>query len=297
MEDDNADGVAALIVMEEARDRGGRPKGTTMKRKRTTNLAVIAATNEIASLYAHKMREEKMKTETGYAKQRVSKNMLVKLIDEIKKKNNIPSNITIQPSTIKKRILRGSIFSQGIGGHRSPLLPLEPVFVSTIVQMARIRQSLTPSQGLALINGMVEGTREQANLISFKDKYCVCSEEDMGKVGRGYWRGFRRRNNHMLVSKRGQKYELDRSMWSTYANFIQMYDQVGEELVNAGVARKLETAVWMDKCGVECAEKDAYGCKVTIDITEPDWVLVMDEVGGNTNQKGDGNVGGGTADV
>ena len=114
----------------------------------------------------------------------------------------------------------------------------------------------------------------------------------MGKVGRGYWRGFRRRNNHLLVSKRGQKYELDRSMWSTYANFVQMLDQVGEELVDAGVARKLETAVWMDKCGVECAEKDAYGCKVTIDITEPDWVLVMDEVGGNTNQKGDGNVGG-----
>ena len=88
MEDDNADRVTTIIVMEEARDKGGRPKGTTMKRKRTTNLAVIAATNEIASLYAHKMREEKMKTETGYAKQRVSKNMLIELIKEIKKEQH-----------------------------------------------------------------------------------------------------------------------------------------------------------------------------------------------------------------
>ena len=37
---------------------------------------------------------------------------------------------------------------------------------------------------------------------------------------------------------------------------------------------------------------DAFGCKVTHDIDEPDWVLLMDEVGGNTNQKGDGQVGG-----
>ena len=289
-EDESADGATGLIVMEQARNKGGRPQGTTLKRKRTTNLAVTAATNEIASVYANKMDEKKMTS--GCAQQRVSKNMLVQLIDEIKTKNNIPSNVDIKPSTIKKRILRGNIFSEGVGGHRSPLLPLEPVFVSAIVQMARIRQSLTPSQGLALVNGMIEGTREQANLISFKEKYCISTEEDMGKVGRGYWRGFRKRNNHLLVSKRGQKYELDRSMWSTYANFKQMYDQVGDELVDAGVARKLETAVWMDKSGVECAEKDVYGCKVTIDITDPDWVLVMDEVGGNTNQKGDGNVGG-----
>ena len=43
--------------MEEARNKGGRPQGTTLKRKRTTNLAVIAATNEIASLYANEMHE------------------------------------------------------------------------------------------------------------------------------------------------------------------------------------------------------------------------------------------------
>ena len=68
MEADNTDRVTAIIIMEEARNKGGCPQGTTVKRKCTTNLAVVAATNEITSLYVHKMHKEKMKTETGYAK-------------------------------------------------------------------------------------------------------------------------------------------------------------------------------------------------------------------------------------
>ena len=39
-------------------------------------------------------------------------------------------------------------------------------------------------------------------------------------------------------------------------------------------------------------EVDAAGCKVTHDITLPEMVVVVDEVGGNTNQKGDGHIGG-----
>ena len=30
-------------------------------------------------------------------------------------------------------------------------------------------------------------------------------------------------------------------------------------------------------------EKDMFGCEVTHDITDPDMIIVMDEVGGNTS--------------
>ena len=73
------------------------------------------------------------------------------------------------------------------------------MFVSTIVQMARIHQSLTPTQGLALINNKIEVTSEQAALATFKTKYYRSNSADFGKVGQGYWRGSRRRNDHMLV--------------------------------------------------------------------------------------------------
>ena len=47
----------------------------------------------------------------------------------------------------------------------------------------------------------------------------------------------------------------------------------------------------MDKEGNKCKEKLAFGCKVTHKITSPDMILVMDEVGADTSQKGDGAVG------
>ena len=99
-------------------------------------------------------------------------------------------------------------------------------------------------------------------------------------------------NGHVLVSKQGENYELDRSAWITYANFSHVYEQIGEELVEAGVAKYREEPAWMNIGGLVVEEKDAYGYNVMLDITELDQVRVMYEVGRNTNQKGDGSVGG-----
>ena len=101
-----------------------------------------------------------------------------------------------------------------------------------------------------------------------------------------------KRNEHKIVSKKGLKYEIDRASWSTYANFKQMYNGVIAEFVDAGVAKERELLVWMNRFGNEVEEKDAFGCKVTHDILHPDYIICMDEVGGNTSQKGDGHIGG-----
>lgn len=74
-------------------------------------------------------------------------------------------------------------------------------------------------------------------------------------------------------------------------NFCQMYQQVVEEIVDAGLAKHMDESVWVDAHGSIVEESYAYGCKVNVNIIDPDWVLVMDEVDGNTNQKGDGMVG------
>ena len=94
--------------------------------------------------------------------------------------------------------------------------------------MARIRQSLTPAQALNLINGMIYMAPVQYKLIAFKEKYST-ADTDPGRVVPGYWRRFRKRNDHILVSKKGAKYELDFSQWITYSKFAQMYDQIGEK--------------------------------------------------------------------
>lgn len=48
----------------------------------------------------------------------------------------------------------------------------------------------------------------------------------------------------------------------------------------------------MNDYGEEVPEEDATGCKVTHDLTYPEMCIVMDEVGDNISQRGDGNKGG-----
>ena len=62
-------------------------------------------------------------------------------------------------------------------------------------------------------------------------------------------------------------------------------------MVKAKVAEERATPVYMYKKGHEVCEQEFYGYKVTHYITKPGLCFVMDEVGGNVNQKGDGNWG------
>ena len=221
----------------------GRPKGSTDKKRKITEENVVATMNEIAlkynasrGFYNSKYQRNKkiiFRRKPGY---------LTSLITEIKVKNNVPEDVIISEGSIRQRIKRGNLYTNGGRGPDSPLLALEPTIVKTIIQISRIRQCITPSTGLKLVNSIIEGTQVQNDLIQFKSKLCGNSD---GKVGRNYWRLFMKRNRHKIVSKRGQKYELDRAAWSTYRNFDQMYNQVAEEMIEAKVARKIYPT-WMN---------------------------------------------------
>lgn len=160
----------------------------------------------------------------------------------------------------------------------SPLLPVEPKIVTVIIQLARIRDCIRPSLGIQLVNSMIDGTPVQKALMEHKKALGTVGYDDtLGKVGAGYWRGFKWRNKDKIVSKKGQKYEMDQNSWSTYANFCQMYDGVINEFVDAGVAIKRDFPVWMNRDGNIVDGDDAFRCKVTHDITHSDHVIVMDE--------------------
>ena len=58
-----------------------------------------------------------------------------------------------------------------------------------------------------------------------------------------------------------------------------------------GVAKYLETPQWNNTDWKLCDESKVYGCKVTHDITYPEYYVVIDDVGSNVNQKGNRDVG------
>ena len=71
-----------------------------------------------------------------------------------------------------------------------------------------------------------------------------------------------------------------------------MYTQVYEQMVEAKVVFELSDPIWMNDYGNEVLKNGLIGCKVTHVLILPEMCIVMDEVGGNISQKGDGNNGG-----
>jgi hypothetical protein len=79
----------------------------------------------------------------------------------------------------------------------------------------------------------------------------------------------------------------------TLFDFYKKYDSIEEELLDAKLAEKLPSPVWMNEKGeVVSEESKAIGCKVTSKLTRPDMCIVMDEVGCNLSNLKDGHAGG-----
>ena len=71
-----------------------------------------------------------------------------------------------------------------------------------------------------------------------------------------------------------------------------MYEYIYDDMIDVGVAVKLESPIWQDHYGSICTKEDSFGCKVTHDLAYPEMFIVMDEVGENTRQKGDRHIRG-----
>ena len=228
----------------------GRPLGSIEAFKDFTKKNLIDGKNEITRRYAEVLRKKKT--------DRVRKGLLDEIIEEVRNKKGIKENIS--PRAIRKRVPRNSLNNHHLaGGQVSPLQRIEPIIVNIIVQMARMRQCLTLSKGLLLVNSLIIGTRIQSELVAWKKKN---TPNFTGTLGRGYWVNFMKRNKSKIVGKRGQKYELSRQNWTTYNNFVQMHNHIIGELVDAGLAVKLDHTIWMNRSGKECDESEAFGCKV-----------------------------------
>ena len=180
--------------------------GTTNQKRKLDQVALIATRNEISLQY------ENEKKEAVRLKKRLKKGRLSELIKMVKTKNNL-AHIPITEALIRQRLKRDVTTTVNYSGISSPLAAVEPMIVSTIVQMSRIRQSLTPTQALQLINSMIEGTPVQDDFIEWKRTIGKYYNDDSKTVGRGYWRGLKKQNEHLLVSKKGKKFELNRSAW------------------------------------------------------------------------------------
>lgn len=87
---------------------------------------------------------------------REHKMILRVIIKQVIARVNLPEDTEIKEEIIRQRFKRGAIFCVNGKGRSSPLLPLEPMFVSIIIQMAQICQCLTPSEGIYMVKPLIK---------------------------------------------------------------------------------------------------------------------------------------------
>ena len=118
---------------------GGRPKGATNILRQSTETKIVTARNEIALIFAGEKRKAKSQNK------RMKKGRIQEIINEVKTKFNLPSDFTVSTKLIRYCERSGSLMvahKKGSGQY-SPLVDLEPQFLSLIIQMSRIGDPLT----------------------------------------------------------------------------------------------------------------------------------------------------------
>ena len=110
--------------------------------------------------------------------------------------------------------------------------------------MSHIGDPLPHSKAFALINDALDSNPRQKRLCQWKKIHTYgVTEEDLGQVGYKYWINFKKRNADKIVTRKGEKFELDSYNWTAYHNFAQMYKCFVDEMKYTMVAKKLPKSV------------------------------------------------------
>jgi hypothetical protein len=270
-----------------ARKKGGRPKGSTQAASENTKKRKLAALNHAAIEF------QKQKQNRG-GSVRVKKGVYEMIIKETLTLFDLPED-SISKETVRSRLRAGRNVMVAHPGPNSPMIAIESYLVDMLTTLAAMRQPVTPAVALEMINSVIHGTVTESEVREWKKKVLKDEDDDESSgniVGQKYWRNFLARNP-ILKTKKCVRFDSLREDWCTLENFEAMYEDVYSRMVECGAALKLPDAVWVNKEGAIVQTKDeAWGRQTNYLLTRPDYVIFVDEVGDNTSQKNDGNVGG-----
>ena len=172
------------------RQKGGRPKGTTVKSSQAEYDIYQKVCAEAARDFQNALDEV---AKTG--KCRTKKGLLDQIIQDVKKRHNV-EHFEIPPATVRKRILRKNL-APPHRGLVSPMEKIEPMLVELCIRLGRARQPLKCKDFLPLVNSIIKGSLTEKEVIEFKARYSHGDENaESAGLGLGYYYGFLKRNGH-----------------------------------------------------------------------------------------------------
>ena len=162
--------------------------------------------------------------------------------------------------------------------------------VSFAEQRQNANQPLTPSEGLAFVNSLLEKNDSvvKKKLKELQKKHHGSS---IGHATTGYGKGFMKRHKELLDSSTGERFAMNREEWCTYENLDKMYTLLYARMVKAKIACWLPEEEWyyINSNGDKCSEDnpDRFGHQVKIELLHPEYLVFGDELGCNICQKDD----------
>jgi hypothetical protein len=146
------------------------------------------------------------------------------------------------------------------------------------IYLGKMGKPLTKTTIVELANDLISKTEYQKNV---RDCKALRKLKQTEKLSDAWYCGFLHRFSDELTRSAIKIKDVKRNTWVTKDNFLNMYTNVYETMVEAGVAEKLEQEIQHEE-----------GLLTKFKLTKPEFLLFVDKTGCNTNQLNDGRVGG-----
>jgi hypothetical protein len=203
--------------------------------------------------------------------------------------------------TIINRVAQNYV--KGVAGsfsQSSPMAELEPMLSVFCRHLNRMAKSITRGEFIALANDIITETPTSDRVKEYQRRICgVVFEEENAengghqRLGQKYFYNFMFRHKDILHTTKIDKNCVNRLEWATFPNIQEMYGLVYAEMVLAGVAIKLPSPVSFDRLNniVEPGDAASFGVQSDVLVTDPSYMVFVNETGSTTNMKKDKTYG------
>ena len=281
--------ISSDTSSEQTQNVGGHPKGSTNESKQAYANAVVLGINQVVTEYATLL------TTARSTNKRLKRGTLSAVVNKTKGNFELGDEFNVTRQLINHRLNAGrlEVVHRGV---KSPLALPETVLKAMIIAAAELNAPISVSvqTPITLMNNLVQGTKYEERFTAFKvSRGMKASDPQRPLISTGWYKGFRKRNIGDICAKVGKKYAMNRKSHCHYGAFAMMYNQVENLLLESGNAVKYNTPMHMDMEGnIVDDESRAFGTPVSLNLTRPENIFVLDETGDNTHGKEDAVKGG-----
>jgi hypothetical protein len=263
-------------------NRGGRPKGSTNE-----NMRELKRIQKVALNYAS---NEAFRVKHGFLFQgfeRIPKGTYDKIVKKVEEKFSLKEG-SLNKETLLTHVKRGNLSATG-RGLNSPMIAFEAHFLNTILELAAMHQPVTLTDAVSRINSMVSTSNLSNEIVEWKKKHLPgeFESDESARLGKKYWQNFKKRHPE-IKQKKGVRFDANREDWCNIEN-----DHIYSAMVRSKVAIEVEEEVMVKLDGtITDNDDESTDRKAKYILTRPELVFFVDEVGSNTSQRCDGDVGG-----